>query len=53
MEEEEEVVANAKFRPDQITNTKSSALIVEEEEEEEEEEAVKPNVMVFRNWFQR
>ena len=37
-------MANAKFRPDQITNTKSSARFVEEEEEEEEEEAVKPNV---------
>ena len=36
-------MANAKFRPDQITNTKSSALFVEEEEEE----AVKPNVMVY------
>ena len=36
-------MANAKFRPDQITNTKSSARFVEEEEEEEEE-AVKPNV---------
>ena len=35
-------MANAKFRPDQITNTKSSALFVEEEEEEE---TVKPNVM--------
>ena len=35
-------MANAKFRPDQITNTKSSALFVEEEEEEEE--AMKPNV---------
>ena len=51
MEEEEEVVANAKFRPDQITNTKSSALFVEEEEEEEEE-VVKPNVR-DKNWFQR
>ena len=50
MEEEEEVVANAKFRPDQITNTKSSALFVEEEEEEE---TVKPNVMDKKNWFQR
>ena len=37
-------MANAKFRPDQITNTKSSARFVEEEEEEEEEEAVKPNI---------
>ena len=27
MEEEEEVVANAKFRPDQITNTKKQGAV--------------------------